>query len=204
MKNKVIKTKRRFVFVDESGDPGFVDGSSNIFQLNILVIDDDEIRSIEREIYLYKYFLDHHGELKENTNIKNKRMKNLLTKIGDIQGSEFFYTQIDKNKYNGPYKNKPFYFRNMLLKRVLQYLRKEKYIDDIIETEIVIDRYVNSRLQKNELENYLSDGYNLPKFLHIEQVDSRYCHMIQVLDMFGTFCSKDATDIGKQIKLKLT
>jgi len=198
------KTKRRFIFIDESGDAGFSNGSSDTFQLNILIISDDAIRSVEHEIYLYKYFLDHHGELKENTNIKNKRMDNLLQKFGDIEGAKFFYIKIQKSKYNGPYKNNPLYFRNMLLKRTLQYLRKNEHINDEIETEVVIDRYLNARTQKKELEEYINDGYNLPKFIHVEQIDSRYCHMIQVLDMFGTFCSKGVTNIGKEIELELT
>ncbi len=50
------KTKRRFVFIDESGDTGFSKGSSDTFQLNILMISDDAIKRVEREIYLYKYF----------------------------------------------------------------------------------------------------------------------------------------------------
>jgi len=196
------KTKRRFIFIDESGDPGFP-GLSDTYQLNILVVDDDKVPDIEREISLYKYFLDHHGELKNKTNIKNQQIKNLLIKVNCLKGVNFFHTRIVKDSYTGSHKNKPTFFRNMLIKRMLQALRKQNILSDDIGIEIVIDRYISSFDQELDLKKYLNDGYNLPKFLHIEQVDSRYCQLIQILDVLGTFSVKEDIQVGSFIDLDM-
>lgn len=202
MTNKKPKTKRRFVFIDESGDPGFP-GLSGAFQLNVLVVDENKMPALEREISLYKYFLDHYGELKKRANIKNEKIAHLLEKVEGISGVQFFYTKTNKEKYKGPYQDNPTYFRNLIIKRTLQHIRKPTLVHDGAELEIVIDRYLDSAEGEKNLKTYLNDGYLLPKFLHIEQVDSRYCHFIQILDILGTFCSKNVTDVGTEISLVL-
>ncbi len=63
------RVKRKFVFIDESGDAGFP-GMSDYFQINVLIADSNSLPSIEREMILYKYFLDHYGELKKKVNVK--------------------------------------------------------------------------------------------------------------------------------------
>ena len=201
MKNK---TKRRFVFIDESGEAGFP-GLSGTFQVNILVVNSDALESLEREISLYKYFLTHSGELKKSTNIKNEKILNLLTKISEMEGVEFYYTKVDKTKYVGPHKKNPIRFRNLIFKKTLQnidLIAKERNVN----IEVVIDRYIDSVELEDDLKRFLKDGYGLPKFLHVEQVDSRYCHPIQLLDVLGTFASNNKVPemVATELKLDIT
>ena len=60
--------------------------------------------------------------------------------------------------------------------------------------ELVIDRYIDSKAAEDNLIMYLkSNSYhiNLPKFIHIVQVDSRYCLPIQVLDVLQKIKEKN-------------
>ena len=186
------KVKRKFVFIDESGDPGFSGNASSsvFFQINIVTIDDNALSAIDREVSTYKYFLDHYKELKTKTNIKNDKIRNLVEKITGIGGVKFFCSSVNKKTYKGPYKNDTVSFRNFVIKRTLQgidCIAKEKNT----EIELVIDRYIDSIEQEENLKKYLNDGYGLPRFLHINQVDSRYCYPIQILDVFGLFYRKN-------------
>jgi len=190
--NKKTKTKRRFIFIDESGDPGFSSpDSSEYFQINVALIDDISLPALEREFTLYKYFMDHYKELKTRINIKNHKIRNLLTKISEIEGVSFYTHKVNKSEYDGPNKSDSTKFRNFILKRVLQNIDEISKEKDLF-IEIVIDKYLNSETEENNLKKYLNDKYKnlLPRFISINQVDSRYCHPIQILDALGTFTIK--------------
>ena len=120
-------------------------------------------------------------------------LKNLATVVSHLSGVAFYEIVIDKRQYRGPYlrdvgkypKN-PRVFRNFILRIALEYVAA---VEGLLlfpkPIELVIDRYLDSRKMENNLKEYLMHPHrvNLPKFSHIEQVDSEYCPAIQMLDV---------------------
>ena len=200
---KSDRNDRLFVFVDESGDTGLPGpSSSKYFIINILTCNTDSINKIEKHFSRYRYFRHADKEFKKyKSNTDSQKILNeLCLHISKVAGVSIFSFYIDKEKYIGPYLNKihksmndydSAKFRNFLIKTALE--KVFEYVPVIIESaydfrsiELVIDRYLDSINGQDNLKNYFSENYNLPRIQFINHIDSLYCAPLQVVDVVGT------------------
>ncbi len=177
-----------FLFIDESGDPGYkTNNSSDNFNLNFLLIAEDEVNEIEKLVCGFKLFNNYKKELKA---IRGANFKNFFSCMDFLLNNEkilFFNLNIEKENYRGPYLESREYndFRNFILRQGLEYIVKYSKLKDFSGSiEIIFDKYNDSKDYKDGLEKYLLGNYNLPNFSKIIQIDSRYCPCLQVLDIF--------------------
>lgn len=201
------KTKKIFIFIDESGDVGdplVHQSSSRHFTINIGVATEQGVEDMEHLIAGFKFFNNHKKELKK---IDGENLKNLTEKIPYLSDVQFYEMTIDKMRYTGPYlkdgryQRNPLWFRNFILKKALEYISVEESLFAFGKPiELIIDRYAENKKDSDNLRTYLTENtlsrtrkdvfsrrfqINLPKILpaHVVQVDSRYCLPIQLLDI---------------------
>ena len=186
-----------FIFADESGDVGdplVKPDSSRCFVVNFAVATEEGVTSLEMLASGFKFFNLYKKELKY---LRGKGLKNFSHGIGYLTNVVFYEIVIDKTHYTGPYLRgvdnsvkvyspNPHLFRNFILKIGLEHIvTAEKLFRFEDRIELVIDRYLFKVAHEENLKKYLAQyaRARLPKFLHVTQVDSRYCLPIQVLDM---------------------
>ena len=187
------KTKKVFIFADESGDPGdplLHTDSTDTFTITLCVATSEGVRNLEVAVSGFKFFHNYKKELK---NLRKGGLKNLAGIVNHLSDVVFYEIVINKRQYCGPYlrdvgkyHRNPRVFRNFILRVALEYVVSA---EDLLlfqkPIELVIDRYLDSLEMENNLKEYLMHPHrvNLPKFSHIEQVDSEYCPAIQMLDV---------------------
>ena len=186
-------TSKIFIFIDESGDTGdprVHSASSKAFTINLAVATDEGVTSLETFSAGFKFFNFYKKELKTLSGKNLKRFAENFKYLTDVM---FYEITIDKDKYVGPYwrdgrypRNDKF-FRSFILRVALEHVAASEHLLSFQKPiELVIDRYMDSKKAEDNLISYLkSKSYhiNLPNFVHIVQVDSRYCLPIQVLDV---------------------
>ena len=189
--------KRIFIFVYESGDSGdFTNpSSSDYFIINVLLTTDINMREIEKMLFDFRFYTGYTKELKylqkEHINLFIK----LFYKIIQNNYARYFSLEIEKSSYIGPYLKSiekdvlnPNKFRNFLLKKTLEHITTNEDLQSKnVPIEIIIDRYIHNQELEQNLKEYLWSNYKLPNFDAIVQVDSRYCHLIQLIDIIQKF-----------------
>ena len=205
---------RVFLFIDETGDPGYPDhhASSDYYLLNIAVADRAGVRDIGKHFSRFRYFQDAGKELK-----RYDRSQNILCdlfKVCDQKEYISFYSfYIEKDSYIGPYLKfgdskkydyDPNKFRNFVIRKSLETLFGEilpmnyhRLFQSGLEFEIVLDRFLIDEKDEQHLKKYLRGNYNLPHLLHIVQVDSEYSDLVQTADFLGRLVKKSVFD-GKE------
>jgi len=73
----------------------------------------------------------------------------------------------------------PLKFRNFVHRRLLEF-HFSLYPASTDEIELVFDRFDMSKEQISNLDNYLRNNWNLPKFRYITHADSIYCEALQL------------------------
>jgi Protein of unknown function (DUF3800) len=189
-----------FIFVDESGDPGYPDqnSSTSYYNLNILITDQEGIFKINEAISRLRYYLNLNKELKTYW-YKNRVRPKIIDAIesilmGDNSIRTFIFT-VDKQKYTGPYlSDNPTNFRNFILRQSLERVFEGIHQELHDSFELVIDRYLESADQQENLRTYLHESYTLPrskehisKIHHIIHVQSVYSDIIQFIDIVGRY-----------------
>ncbi len=202
------KVKRKFIFVDESGDPG-IPGTSGHFAYNILMLDENDIQFIEKELAYFRFYNESYKELKKYTK-NNKMLVEMLRKISMRSNIRTYF--LWKKDFTGRIRGVR--FRNFILKKSLEkffneYIYENSHFDieNMPVFEIVIDRYLdgkNKDVEEINLKRYLNRDNNLPKFNHITMVDSRYTPAIQILDIVSEYFSHIKYSAGNnKIGIKL-
>jgi hypothetical protein len=90
--------KRKFIFVDESGDSGFLENSSKTFSYNIMMLSENDIQFIEKELAYFRFYEEKYKELKEYTK-NNEKLISLLQKISEKIMVRSFLFNKEKCKF---------------------------------------------------------------------------------------------------------
>jgi hypothetical protein len=189
--------ERKFLFIDETGDPGHPSqrDSSRYFQINMISVYRSDIKSLLKHFYRFRYFTDNYKELKRYyVNETRKLLVDLLR--SSVPHAEFYSFCLDKETYICNHLKisqrqkesfEPKKFRNLIFRKSLERWFKEEYPTGQIQgdIEIVIDRFIDVEQEESNLRSYLRNNYKLPPFLHITQIDSDCSEMIQIVDLVG-------------------
>ena len=188
--------KHDYIFVDESGDPGYkIDPdsgqllSSSFYIAAALHLSDDAFAGLNKHMAAFRYYSGLNRELKMPPS--REEFSRLLGPIkvmaesgADIRASVVY---LDKLKYNGRYL-KPGYaepadshkFRNYILRLLLEcHFEKNGLFAD--QYDLIIDRVETTGKQRERLENYLSRVDKLPKPAYITHAASIYVEGLQVV-----------------------
>lgn len=186
-----------YVFVDESGDPGFAAGTAERFYLVAVHCDGPTLRVIRKHLVNLHY---HHGlggsELKEwwpvrNTDIKDRKLQacirlfEKLTLQRDLKATAVW---VDKDRWKmggGPYtggtSRDSFLFRNYVLKRLLRrHVARFGWGDNV---DLVIDRYDLPDRERASLRSLLKASLAAPP-AHVTAVSSAYVGSIGIADLY--------------------
>jgi hypothetical protein len=189
--------ERKFLFIDETGDPGHPSqrDSSKYFQINIISVYRSEIKSLLKHFYRFRYFTDNYKELKR---YYTRETRGLLIDLfrACVPHASFYSFCLDKETYirnrlkisqRQKESFEPKKFRNLIFRKSLERWFKEEYPTGQVQgnIEIVIDRFIDGEQEESSLRAYLRNNYKLPPFLHITQIDSDCSEMIQIVDLVG-------------------
>ena len=184
------KPKRDFIFIDESGDPG---EDKEYFIVGLIHLTDVSLEKLNVHLGAFRYFATIKKELKSSK--LNKTQKEQLLNIlkfslddGNFVKASVVY--VKKDEYEGNYLFPkpdmyvdPLRFRHFIIRRLSEF-HFENFEMQSEELEVVIDRFSSLELHEQWLKNYLrhEEFNHLPKFLRINQIDSRYVELLQITD----------------------
>ena len=188
--------KYDYIFVDESGDPGYsVDQqtgallSSPSFAMAALHVTDDSYEHIIRHVSAFRYLRRMARELKIPSEKPDfSRLMRPVQELADDDTTVFASViYLKKEDYGGPYlhPNGPRgqnarRFWNFALRRLLEWhfdanpLVSDRY-------DLVLDRIEMSRSQQAEIEGYLSRNLRIPAPINVTLASSLYVEALQVV-----------------------
>lgn len=175
--------KRDFVFIDESGDPGF---RSTHFACIALHTTDVGLRAVTECLAALRFYRSMYAELKplhEDPRIRPK-LAEMLRTLQDAGHVRYTVTYLEKSRYTGWYLGvgQGTRFRNSQVRRLL-----EAHLSHVpawtSEIELVFDRHSHSASQLRDFVDYLGGNRALPKLSSVTAVDSRYVEAIQLADL---------------------
>ena len=184
-------TKRIYVFVDESGDPGNVlteGASSSYYAELVLQINEEGWAYFIEHVISWKYIL---GKFQEFKSIPARidQLKRYIDPIIELYNRKNLFCScvyLIKANYTGPYlrsgltsEQSPIRFRNFVHRKLLEHHFTLFPAYDS-EVELVFDRYRMSSEEVHNLEEYLMNNWNLPDFEYICHINSIYSEVMQV------------------------
>ena len=185
-----------YIFVDESGDPGFARDpesgrllSSGFYIAAALHLSDDAFGGMNKHMAAFRYYSGLSRELKIPPSREEftKLMEpiRVMAEAGANLRASVVY--LDKHQYNGRYLRPggprggdPLKFRNYILRRLLEHhfqryeLLSEHY-------DLVLDRVTMTTQKMGELRNYLVRNRNIPTPSYITHASSIYVEGLQVV-----------------------
>ena len=188
--------KYDYIFVDESGDPGYaIDArtgellSSPFFAMAALHVTDDSYSNITRHVSAFRYLRRVSRELKippEKPDF-SRLMQPVQELAEDDVAISASVVYLRKEDYRGPYLHPDGprgqdarRFWNFALRRLLEWhfaanpLVSERY-------DLVLDRVEMSRSQRAELERYLDRNLRIPAPVNVTLASSLYVEALQVV-----------------------
>ncbi len=193
--------KYDYIFVDESGDPGWAFGpdgpellSSEYYTAAALHMCDDVFGKVNEHVSSFRYLTRMSRELKLPP--EKDVFQRLIGPIGALAQSDggiwASVVYLDKRKYNGRYlkpggprPQDPVRFRNWVLRRLLEWhfswthLQSQQY-------DLVLDRVEITKEQTDNLQNYLASNYNIPTPTSITHAASIYVEPLQLVHHIAT------------------
>ena len=188
--------KHDYIFVDESGDPGYkVDPdsgqllSSNFYIAAALHLSDDAFAGLNRHMAAFRYYSGLNRELKippsrEEFSRLLGPVKVMAEAGADIRASVVY---LDKLKYNGRFLKgskgrppEPVRFRNYIIRRLLEH-HFHRYDPLSSQYDLVIDRVPTTREEMSALRNSLIMNERIPNPAHITHASSIYVEGLQVV-----------------------
>lgn len=187
--------KHDYIFVDESGDPGYkVDPesgqllSSSFYIAAALHLSDDAFAGLNKHVASFRFYSGLSRELKippsmaEVDKLVNP-IKMLAEAKGNIRASVVY---LDKVKYTGSYLKPgglraadPVKFRNYVLRRLLKHhFRRYELLSN--QYDLVLDRVETTRKQRAGLKRYLARDDQFPKPTYITHAASIYVEGLQI------------------------
>jgi len=182
--------KRDFIFIDESGEPGL---ETSYYIIGLVHLTDISFEKMNIHLGALRYFGNIKKELKStDLNPQQRDKLHTILKIMSSHGEFLRATAVyvRKGTYAGPYlrdeRDLPrdsIRFRHYILRKLLE-CHFKKFPPQTGEIELVLDRFHTGEDKEQQMRRYLrTDKYNnLPYFLHISQVDSRYVDFLQIAD----------------------
>ena len=189
-------TKHDYIFVDESGDPGYKCDpdsglllSSSFYIAAALHLSDDAFAGVNKHMAAFRYYSGLNRELKIPPS--REEFARLLEPIRvmaeagmNIRASVVY---LDKQKYNGRYLKPwgprgedPLKFRNYILRRLLEHhFQRNGLLSD--HYDLVLDRVTMTTQKMGELRNNLVRNRNIPTPTYITHASSIYVEGLQVV-----------------------
>ena len=189
--------KHDYIFVDESGDPGYAlhpaTGellSTPYYAAAALHVVDDAFRDINRHVSNFRFYTNLNKELKIQPSRRSYHP--LIEPIGvcasdpnvGIYASAVY---LDKERYSGRYlkpsqqmPQDPVRFRNFVLRSLLEHhfkmypLQSNRY-------DLVLDRVDTNKQYVLGLEEYLAGNRNIPSPNYITHASSIYVDGLQIV-----------------------
>ena len=189
--------KHDFIFVDESGDPGYVvdpcsgelRGSAH-FLLAALHVTDQSISLINRHLAAFRYYTTFDRELKvpPEREVYDRLLEPICRSAerrSDIHASVVY---LDKEKYTGSYlkpsgtrPQSQLYFRNRVLRCLLEH-HFAKYQLESGQYDLILDRVDMNLEQIDNQRRYLNSNLNFRGPRYITHASSIYVEGLQVVD----------------------
>jgi hypothetical protein len=207
-----------FVFIDESGDPGndLRDGASSPYYSELAFqIDKKYFTQLNEHVITWRYVL---GRFTEQNTLPNNihSLKRYITPLFELSNENRIFCScvyLTKKDYNGPYFHGEQYnalkFRNFIHRKLLEFHFKcFPYNEDDIE--LIFDRYRMTKVEIENVNSYLANNWNLPRFGNITHIDSIYSELMQLTsqlvssakDMFVSHGNDEKRDLLAFIKGK--
>lgn len=184
------KPSRDFLFIDESGDPGYLPGSSKYFAVGCLHLTDIGLEELQKHFCAFGYFQTKFREIKSSklSGFQKDQIADMLKWLQCKDQVAMSVVFVDKDRYTGPYlrpvKNfpaNPVYFRNFLNRQLFEkHFANNPLITN--ESAIIFDHTV-SETEETNLKSYLRGNLLLPRLDTIVQCDSRYVPSLQFADV---------------------
>jgi hypothetical protein len=135
------------------------------------------------DLRFYRQLYSETKNLDANPKLRPKLVE-MLRHLQQAHDVRFSVTWLDKARYTGRYMMPVdgIKFRNLQVRRLLEW---HFSVAGVVSTEceVVLDRHSHSVSQLADLCQYLAGNYQLPAFVAITAVDSRYVELIQVADL---------------------
>ncbi|MCH8825783.1 MAG: DUF3800 domain-containing protein [Chloroflexi bacterium] len=188
--------KHDYIFVDESGDPGYrVDDSSGrllssgYYVAAALHLCDDSFPDLNAHVAAFRYYSRMSRELKLPP--EKEEFGRLLDPIRMMaEGGKNIWSSavyLDKYRYNGRYlkpggirPQNPIRFRNHILRCLLEH-HFQKYPLRSHHYDLVLDRVEITKEETENLQNYLAGNYNIPTPTNITHASSIYVEGLQIV-----------------------
>ncbi len=202
--------KHDYIFVDESGDPGYTldpdSGellSSAYYVAAALHLCDDSFDALNKHVAAFRYYSGMNRELKIHSG--KEEFTRLLGPIRALaDGGRKIWASVvyvDKRLYSGsslkPGGSKapnPVRFRNAMLRRLLEH-HFERYALQSRQYDLVLDRVTLMRDEVENLRLYISNNRNFPTPTYITHASSIYVEGLQVVHHIANGY-KDVVDGG--------
>lgn len=193
--------KHDYIFIDESGDPGYtVDPltgkllSTMYYTTAAFHICDDCFSDLNAHVAAFRYLTGMTKNLKLPPEhiIFEKLIQPISTLAASGRNIWASVVYLNKQRYTGAYLKPggkrlpdPIKFRNRILRCLLEYhfsfypLRSQHY-------DLVLDRIEMTKSEVENLQNYLARNYNIPTPTHITHASSIYVDGLQVVHHIAT------------------
>ena len=180
------------IFVDESGDSGFKEGSSAYFVLTMIVVYEEDVLKIDDNIESVKKKYHIYPSEYKFSKTSDFHKQNFFTEISNLPFTVYAIVVNKKLVYSTELKKNSKKFYNFFLKQLLQHAPIEN------KTKIRIDKSSSKVFQK-ELVSYIRQQLSNLN-LNIKFLDSKSANLIQLADMVsGAICRKYAQREKKQL-----
>ena len=188
------------IFIDESGDSGFKQSSSSFFVLTMVIIKDDDIVKINKNIERLKkqYHIYPEYKFSRTSDFHKERFFNMLSPLPFLAHAIVVEKKL---VYSSELRSNSKKFYNFFLKQLLQHSPLEK------QAKIRIDKSSSKVFQKEAMAYIRQQLHDLN--LNIKFLDSKSANLIQLADMISgaicrTFAHKEKTQwlplIAKKVK----
>ena len=200
-----MAVEREYIFIDESGDPGAA-GTTPIYILVALHADEGALTDLRGHLTSFRYHTPSKKEFKaarwaDKAMTAGDGTDRLLTPLAHLaEDGHISVTAIwiDKEKYKvnrGPYlagnPGDTTKFRHFQLRQLLElHVTTHQWGE---ATDLVIDRWAMSHDNRQNLEKYIRENYNLRPTPWITLIDSVCCDYVQVVDIINRLVRRCVT-----------
>lgn len=188
---------KQLVYIDESGDPGLAEGSSDFFSMAAVVLDYDENFALENKMQEMRRLL---GWSPEREFKFNRTKKDILYKlVRSISSIDYNVEVVILNKAKF---RQPGYTRHEVYRYALTELLRRI---DLANSKIVLDGLAGKKFKKNLLVYLRREVSNISK-RNFRMEDSKKSDGVQLADVIiGTFNGslsqrRDAKEIWSLIR----